>query len=31
MNEPPLEPPEYWGYDEEEDWSLDLSKIEKEK
>tara|TARA_X000001382_G_scaffold126328_1_gene112847 strand:- start:1185 stop:1289 length:105 start_codon:yes stop_codon:yes gene_type:complete len=34
MIEPPIDPPySYWGYEEEEeeDYSLELSKIEKEK
>ena len=33
MIEPPIDPPDsYWGYEEEEeDYSLELSKIEKEK
>lgn len=32
MIEPPIEPPEsYWGYEEEEDYSLELSKIQTEK
>jgi|TARA_R100000479_G_scaffold92993_2_gene45861 hypothetical protein len=33
MIEPPIDPPEsYWGYEEEEeDYSLELSKIQTEK
>jgi len=31
MIEPPIDPPDsYWGYEEEEDYSLDLSKIDAE-
>ena len=32
MIEPPIDPPEsYWGYEEKEDYSLELSKIQTEK